>query len=82
MSSITVRKGDEGLNRKLRVRAARHGRSMADEVRAMLRAALAGDQSRETDLGTAIHRRFARFGDVKIEPSPRVPMRAAPRSDE
>lgn len=82
MSSITVRKIDEALKQRLRVRAAKHGRSMEDEVRAILRTALAGDQPPESDLGTAIHRRFARFGDVKLKPVPRGPMRPLPRFDK
>jgi phosphopantothenoylcysteine decarboxylase/phosphopantothenate--cysteine ligase len=39
MSSLTVRKLDERLKKRLRVRAAKHGRSMEDEVRAILRGA-------------------------------------------
>lgn len=79
MKSITVRKIDEGLKKRLRVRAARHGRSMEDEVRAILRIALAKDEEEEFDLGTAIHRRFAKFGDVKLEPLPRETTRPLPR---
>jgi len=39
MSSLTVRKLDDRLKKRLRVRAAKHGRSMEDEVRAILRGA-------------------------------------------
>jgi len=39
MSSLTVRRLDERVKRRLRLRAARHGRSMEDEVRAILRGA-------------------------------------------
>ena len=39
MASLTVRQLDEKLKRLLRLRAARHGRSMEDEVRAILRQA-------------------------------------------
>jgi phosphopantothenoylcysteine decarboxylase/phosphopantothenate--cysteine ligase len=42
MASLTVRQIDEALKQQLRVRAARHGRSVEDEVRNILRAA-AGD---------------------------------------
>jgi phosphopantothenoylcysteine decarboxylase / phosphopantothenate---cysteine ligase len=37
MASLTVRQLDEALKKRLRLRAARHGRSMEDEVRAILR---------------------------------------------
>jgi phosphopantothenoylcysteine decarboxylase/phosphopantothenate--cysteine ligase len=39
MASLTVRQLDEKLKKLLRMRAARHGRSMEDEVRVILRAA-------------------------------------------
>ena len=40
MASITVRKLDEGLKRRLRIRAAENGKSMEQEARDILRAAL------------------------------------------
>ena len=43
MASITIRQLDDDLKRRLRLRAARNGRSMEDEVRTILRgAAVAG----------------------------------------
>jgi phosphopantothenoylcysteine decarboxylase/phosphopantothenate--cysteine ligase len=39
MASITIRQLDEALKKKLRLRAARNGRSMEDEVRTLLREA-------------------------------------------
>ena len=39
MASLTVRQLDDKLKRLLRLRAARHGRSMEDEVRLILREA-------------------------------------------
>ena len=44
MASITIRQLDEDLKQRLRLRAARHGRSMEDEVRTILRAAAARDE--------------------------------------
>src|SRR5262245_28718267 len=41
MASITIRQLDDDLKRRLRLRAATHGRSMEDEVRTILRAAAA-----------------------------------------
>jgi phosphopantothenoylcysteine decarboxylase/phosphopantothenate--cysteine ligase len=46
MASLTVRQLDETLKKLLRMRAARHGRSMEDEVRVILRQA-AEDAGRE-----------------------------------
>ncbi len=42
MASITIRQLDEGVKKRLRLRAARNGRSMEDEVRAILRTAASG----------------------------------------
>jgi phosphopantothenoylcysteine decarboxylase/phosphopantothenate--cysteine ligase len=43
VASITIRQLDESLKKQLRLRAARNGRSMEDEVRTLLREAGSGD---------------------------------------
>jgi phosphopantothenoylcysteine decarboxylase/phosphopantothenate--cysteine ligase len=48
MASITIRQLDDDLKRRLRLRAARNGRSMEDEVRTILRGAAVADRSAET----------------------------------
>ncbi len=48
MASLTVRQLDETLKRQLRLRAARHGRSMEDEIRVILRDAAADGGAAET----------------------------------
>ncbi len=45
MPSLTVRQLDEGTKKRLRLRAAKHGRSVEDEVRSILRAAVADVES-------------------------------------
>src|SRR6266851_7410519 len=45
MASITIRQLDDDLKRRLRLRAARNGRSMEDEARTILRGAAAGDDA-------------------------------------
>ena len=50
MASITVRNLDDGLKRRLRVRAAENGKSMEQEVRDILRAALDEEAPRGRDL--------------------------------
>ncbi len=47
MASLTVRQLDDKLKKLLRLRAARHGRSMEDEVRTILRDAAAGEPPAE-----------------------------------
>jgi phosphopantothenoylcysteine decarboxylase/phosphopantothenate--cysteine ligase len=44
MASITIRQLDDDLKKQLRLRAARNGRSMEDEVRTILRVAAADDE--------------------------------------
>ena len=45
MASLTVRQLDEALKKRLRLRAARNGRSVEDEVRTILRSAAADGES-------------------------------------
>ena len=78
MASITVRNLDEGLKRRLRIRAAENGRSMEQEARVILRAALLQEATRDKDLAGAIRARFAPFGGVELELPPRDPMGEAP----
>ncbi len=76
MASITIRKLEEGTKRKLKVRAAMHGRSMEQEAREILKNALKIAPSKSgANLAEAIRRRFAPFGGVELEPFPRVPIR-------
>jgi phosphopantothenoylcysteine decarboxylase / phosphopantothenate---cysteine ligase len=51
MASITIRQLDEGLKRRLRLRAARNGRSMEDEARTILRTAAAPDDKAQLEEG-------------------------------
>jgi antitoxin FitA len=83
MASITVRKLEDGLKARLRVRAAQRGRSMEEEVRAILRATLA-DEPRPApqNLAEAIRRRVAPLGGVGLEPLPREPGREPPRFED
>lgn len=80
MASITIRNLDEGTKRRLRVRAAEHGRSMEEEVREILRLAV-GTPARPGDLGEAVHRRFAALGGFELELPPRETMPEPPRFD-
>jgi len=79
MASLMIRKLEDEVKQQLRLRAARHGRSMEDEARTILRSALAAAPSDDVDLGTAIHRRFARFGGIELETPPRGPARKLPK---
>jgi plasmid stability protein len=66
MASLTIRDFDPEMKERLRIRAARHGRSMEEEVRVILRSTLAEGTSNPMKLGTAIHRRFAALNGVDL----------------
>ena len=81
MASITVRNLDDGLKRRLRIRAAENGRSMEQEVRDILRVTLEEEEAPVRNLGTAIHELFKPFGGVDLELPHREQMREPPRFD-
>lgn len=64
---MTIRNIDEQLKARLRVQAAQHGRSMEDEARDILRAALSteGEGSGQS-LIDSIRRRIAPLGGVDL----------------
>jgi plasmid stability protein len=77
MAAITVRNLDDRLKERLRVRAARHGRSMESEVRAILVEAVAepGDSD---DLFQSMLDRFGEIGGVELDlPARNTPVRGA-----
>ena len=81
MASIIVRNLEEGLKRRLRVRAAENGRSMEEEARVILRTALYHHPPARENLAAAIRARFAPLGGVELEIPPRSLMRKPPRFD-
>lgn len=71
MVAISVRDLDEDVASRLKLRAARHGRSMEAEVRAILTDAVAGGEDERLNLAQAIRERFAAIGGVELEIPPR-----------
>lgn len=78
MAAMSIRNLDDRILELLRIRAARHGRSMEAEVRAIL-----VDAVREPDEGPnfadAIMARFGELGGVELDLPPRSAM---PRAAE
>jgi len=70
MTTLTIRNVDPALKEELRIRAARHGRSMEAELRHILKEALGGEKRAELNLAEAIRRRFAPLGGVDLELPP------------
>jgi len=78
VASITIRKLDEETKARLRVRAARHGRSMEEEARRILQRSVAEEAAQEGNMAEAVRRRFAPFGGVELPLEPREPVREPP----
>jgi antitoxin FitA len=79
MASITIRNLDEQTKERLRVRAAHRRRSMEDEARNILRAAVAEDAVTPRNLAEAIRRRFQPLGGVELRLPARDRMREPPK---
>jgi antitoxin FitA len=62
MAQFIVRHLEDGVKARLKRRAARHGRSMEDEVRHILRDAVKEQNQQVSKLGSRIAARFAKAG--------------------
>jgi plasmid stability protein len=62
MAQLVVRKIEDSVKKRLQKRAARHGRSMEDEVRDILRDAVKNEGKSAVGLGTRIANRFKGIG--------------------
>lgn len=69
MGSLTVRNLDESVKNGLRVRAARHGWSMEQEVRQILQQIVAPEQAAQVSFAERVNSRFAKL-QVKSLPIP------------
>lgn len=77
MASITIRRLDESVKNRLRVRAAEHGRSMEEEARCILNDAL--DRERPTNLADLALQLFGPKHGVGLELPPPVEMPEPPK---
>lgn len=69
MPTLTIRQLDERTHARLRDRAARHGRSVEAEVRAILDATTGRP---ETNILVSLHHAFAPGGGVDLDPPART----------
>ena len=78
MAMLTIRNVDEDLKTQLRIRAARHGLSMEEEVRRILQQALS-QPNPATGLGSRIHQKvMALTGGIDLPDTPRTEPRPPP----
>jgi plasmid stability protein len=81
MASITIRNLDDDVKARLRLAAARHGCSMEEEARRILRTALLVEEA-EKGLGTRIHEIWAKAGGWEMPEVERTPPWPSPFADE
>ena len=79
MASITIRRLDETVKTKLRVRAASHGRSMEEEAREILKAGLLAKRLPRLNLAESIRRYVDPLGGVELSLPPREVVRRPPK---
>ena len=79
MATLTIRRLDDALKARLRVRAARQGRSMEEEARHILKAGLTEEPMRRPNLAESIRRRMAPVGGIELSIPPREPVRRPPK---
>lgn len=77
MASITIRNLEDDLKRRLRIRAAEHGRSMEEEAREILRHVVTEPKA-PRNLAAAIRARVASQGGVELDLPAREAMRDPP----
>ena len=81
MSSITIRNLDESIKTAQRLRAARHGWSMEQEVRTILQQTLAPELEAPASFAERIQQRFAGLRAEDVAIAPRRPVRPPPDLD-
>ena len=79
MATLTIRNLDESTKAQLRVQAARHGRSMEEEARTIIRSAIEDWKPAASGkgLGSRIHDHFAQLGGVELELELELPERSS-----
>ena len=78
MTGMTIRNLDDQLKKRLRIRAASRGRSMEEEAREILRAALSAEPHQgRYNLAESIRGRVAKIGGVELDIPAREPIREA-----
>lgn len=82
MASLTIRQLDESVKRRLRMQAARHGHSMEEEARVILKAGLVSNVETTPRSGKefadAIISRFAKYDGIELDLPAREAMREPP----
>ena len=81
MASITIRRLDDDLKKRLRMQAARNGRSMEEEARLLLAAGLTGRKPVKNNVADAIAAIVDPIGGIELDLPDRGLVREPPRFD-
>jgi len=76
LATISIRNLDDHVHERLRIRAARHGRSMEAEIRAILAEAVREPDDANGLFQTMLNR-FGEIGGVELELPPRATSRTS-----
>jgi plasmid stability protein len=82
MNNITISNLDDHMKFRLQKRAEKHGRSLEEEAREILRLALTENQEQALNLVTRIEQRFADLGDFELPEIPREAIRTVSTFEE
>ncbi|MHC5615308.1 MAG: FitA-like ribbon-helix-helix domain-containing protein [Nostoc sp.] len=82
MNNITISNLDDDIKSRLKKRAEKHGRSLEEEAREILRMALIENHEQPLNLANMIEQRFANLGEFELPEIPREPIRTVSTFEE
>lgn len=82
MNNITISNLDDNIKSRLKKRAEKHGRSLEEETREILRMALIENHEQPLNLANMIEQRFANLGEFELPEIPREPIRTVSTFEE
>lgn len=74
MTNIIIPNLDDDIKSRLQKRAEKHGRSLEEEVKEILRIALSENNEHSLNLATMIEQRFANLGEFELPQIKREPI--------
>ncbi len=82
LNNITISNLDDDIKSRLRKRAEKHGRSIEEEAREILRLALTENHEHPLNLATMLEQRFANLGDFELPEIKKEPIRTVSTFEE
>jgi antitoxin FitA len=82
MNNITISNLDDDIKSLLKKRAEKHGRSLEEEAKEILRMALIENPEQPLNLANMIEQRFANLGNFELPEIPREPIRTVSTFEE